>query len=155
MANPPASIAAFLSGQRFAVAGVSRSSDQPANSIYNRLKNSGYEVFPVNPSAAEVEGDICYPDITSVPQPLDGVVIVTHPQDSLEVVRQCSESGVPRVWFHRSIGDGSVSDEAVQECEARGIDCIVGGCPMMFCEPVDFGHKCMRWWFQRTGKVPR
>jgi hypothetical protein len=25
----------------------------------------------------------------------------------------------------------------------------------MFCEPVDFGHKCMRWWLQRRGRVPR
>ncbi len=155
MANAPTSIAEFLEGERFAVAGVSRSSDQPANSIYKRLKDSGYEVFPVNPSASEVEGVPCYPDLASVPQPLDGVVIVTHPKDSIEVVRQCSESGVQRVWFHRSIGDGSVSEEAVKECETLGIDCIVGGCPMMFCEPVDFGHKCMRWWFQRTGKVPK
>jgi hypothetical protein len=40
-------------------------------------------------------------------------------------------------------------------CETLGIVCIVGGCPMIFCEPVDFDHKCMRWWFQRTGKVPK
>ena len=155
MANLPTSIAEFLSGKRFAVAGVSRSSDQPANSIYRRLQDSGYEVFPVNPNASEVEGVKCYPDIASIPQPLDGVVIVTHPDASIEVVRQCSESGVQRVWFHRSIGDGSVSEEAVRECEERGIVPIVGGCPMMFCEPVDFGHKCMRWWFQRTGRVPK
>jgi hypothetical protein len=43
----------------------------------------------------------------------------------------------------------------VRECEARGIHCIVGGCPLMFCDPVDFGHKCMRWWLQRRGRVPR
>ena len=118
MANLPTSIAEFLSGKRFAVAGVSRSSDQPANSIFRRLQDSGYEVFPVNPNASEVEGVQCYPDIASVPQPLDGVVIVTHPDASIEVVRQCSESGVQRVWFHRSIGEGSVSEEAVRECEA-------------------------------------
>jgi hypothetical protein len=24
----------------------------------------------------------------------------------------------------------------------------------MFCDPVDVGHKCMRWWLQRQGRVP-
>jgi predicted CoA-binding protein len=127
MAKLPTSIAEFLEGERFAVTGVSRSSDQPANSIYKRLKDSGYEVFPVNPSASEVEGVLCYPDLASVPKSIDGVVIVTHPKDSIEVVRQCSESGIQQVWFHRSIGDGSVSEEAVKECGSVGIDCIVGG----------------------------
>jgi hypothetical protein len=48
-----------------------------------------------------------------------------------------------------------VSDEAVQACQNLGIDAIVGGCPMMFGEPVDVGHTCMRWWLQRRGRVPR
>jgi hypothetical protein len=53
------------------------------------------------------------------------------------------------------MGQGSVSEAAVKECAARGIEAIVGGCPLMFCEPVDLGHKCMKWWFQRQGRVPR
>ena len=57
----------------------------------------------------------------------------------------CSERGVGQVWFHRSFGQGSVSNEAVQECKTNGIKCIVGGCPLMYCEPIDFGHRCMRW----------
>jgi uncharacterized protein len=83
------------------------------------------------------------------------VVIATHPDISAGVVRQCSERGIRNVWFHRSFGDGSVSKEAVAECSRLGIEPIVGGCPLMFCEPVDVAHKCMKWWFQRSGKVPR
>jgi len=97
----------------------------------------------------------CYPDIPSVPRPLDGVVIATPPSAAAEVVTQCQEAGVRRVWFHRSFGDGSVSDDAVRQCKSHGIEAIVGGCPLMFCEPVDFGHRCMRWWLQRKGRVPR
>ncbi len=94
-------------------------------------------------------------DVASLPEPIDGVVVATHPKESIEVVRQCGDRGIGRVWFHRSFGDGSVSGEAVRECEKRRITAIVGGCPLMFCEPVDFGHKCMRWWLQRTGRVPK
>ena len=104
------------------------------------------EVFPVNPNASEVEGTRCFPDLQSVPGELDGVVVATHPDVSVEVVRQAVERKVPRIWLHRSFGRGSVSDAAVRECGSRGIPCIVGGCPLMYCEPVDFGHRCMRWW---------
>jgi predicted CoA-binding protein len=154
MVKVPALVAEFLSGRRLAVAGVSRDPTQPANAVYRKLRDAGYEVFPVNPNASEVEGTRCYPDPAAIPGPLEGVVIATHPGVSLTVVRQCAERGVPRVWFHRSFGDGSVSGEAVRECEALGIACIIGGCPLMYCKPVDFGHRCMRWWLRRQGRVP-
>jgi len=154
MIKTPESVTAFLQGRRFAVAGVSRQPNQAANAVFNKLRTAGYEVFPVNPNASEVEGAKCYADVRAIPGPLDGVVIATAPAVSLQVVRQCGEHGVRRVWLHRSFGTGSVSEEAVQECHAHGIDCITGGCPLMFCEPVDFGHKCMRWWLQRQGRVP-
>jgi pimeloyl-ACP methyl ester carboxylesterase/predicted CoA-binding protein len=128
------------------VAGVSRGKDSAANAVFRKLRDSGYEVYPTNPNATEVEGARCYPNLQSVPFPLDGVVIATHPNASIDVVRQAIERKVPRVWFHRSIGRGSVSEEAVKECEANRISCIVGGCPVMYCEPVDSGHRFLRWW---------
>jgi predicted CoA-binding protein len=155
MARVPESVAQFLQRNRIAVAGVSRHADVAANSVFRKLRDCGYEVFPVNPNAEEVEGVQCYPDIAAIPGALDGVVIATHPDVSASIVRQCKEHGVTRVWLHRSFGDGSVSQEAVRECERLGIECIVGGCPLMFCEPVDIGHKCMRWWLQRLGRVPK
>lgn len=155
MPQLPESVNRFLRGKRFAVAGVSRNGDVAANAVYKKLRDTGYEVFPVNPNAGEIEGAQCYPDIASIPGAIDGVVIGTHPGVSADVVRQCGEAGVKRVWFHRSFGQGSVSDEAVRECERLGIESIVGGCPLMFCEPVDFAHNCMLWWLQRKGTVPK
>lgn len=155
MPNIPQPVAAFLEGKRFAVAGVSRHPGQAANGVFKKLVRSGYTVFPVNPKAEQVEGARCYPNLAALPAPVDGVVVATHPNDALDIVRQCATRGIRHVWFHRSFGQGSVSDEAVRECAARGIEPIVGGCPLMFCEPVDLGHKCFRWWLQRRGRVPR
>jgi hypothetical protein len=42
----------------------------------------------------------------------------------------------------------------VAECERHNIDCLVGGCPMMYCEPVDFGHRCMRWILKIQSRLP-
>ena len=155
MPRLPEPIADFLKGRRFAVAGVSRGSESAANPIYRKLRDSGYEVLPVNPKASEVEGVTCYPDLGSIPGELDGVVVGTHPDVSADVVRQAAESGVPRVWLHRSFGQGSVSDAAVEGCRQSGIRCIVGGCPLMFCEPVDLGHRCMRGLLGWFGRLPR
>ena len=155
MARPPEAVADFLKGRRFAVAGVSRGSESAGNPIYRKLRDSGYEVFPVNPRASEVEGVTCYPDLGSLPGEIDGVVVATHPDVSADVVQQAAERKVPRVWLHRSFGQGSVSTEAVERCREAGIRCISGGCPLMYCEPVDLGHRCMRGLLGWLGRLPR
>lgn len=154
MKTPPGPVAEFLRGKRFAVAGVSRNKQEAANAVFRKLRGAGREVVPINPNADEIEGVRCYPDLASVPgERIDGVVVATHPKVAVEVVRQCVERGVPRVWFHRSFGEGSVSEEAVRACEEHGTHAIVGGCPMMFCEPVDVAHRCMRWWLMRRKRI--
>ena len=144
----------FLDLPCLAVAGVSRQSDMAANAIYKKLRKHGYKVFPVNPNATEVEGDVCYPDVKSTPERVEGVVIATHPQVSKQVMRDCAEVGIHFVWLHRSFGQGSVDEEAVRYGREHNITVIPGGCPMMFLEP-DFGHRCMRWWLNRTGSLPK
>lgn len=150
----PPSVAAFLAGKRLVVAGVSRNAKSPANAIYRRLLDSGHEVIPVNPNAAEIEGRICYPDVRAVPGSIDGVMVVTHPAVAADVVRGAIAKGAGQVWFHRSFGAGSVSAEAVETCRANGIEPIVGGCPLMYCQPVDPGHRFFRWWLHLRHRVP-
>lgn len=155
MPKLPQEVSDFLSQRNIAVAGVSRDPRQAANAVYRKLRASGYRVFAVNPSATQLEGDPCYPDLRSIPETVAAVVIATHPDVAVQVVRECAELGIRQVWLHRSIGQGSVAEEAVRECERRGIRCLVGGCPMMYCEPVDFGHRCMRWILKLQNRVPR
>lgn len=147
----------FLAQQRIAVAGVSRDkSHHPAgNLIYNRLKQAGHDVFPVNPSMETFEGDRCYPNLQSIPGGVDGVVVITRPEVTRQIVRDCDAAGVRRVWMHESLAKGSsVSPDAVEYCRQHNITVIAGACPMMFGEGVDFGHTCMRWIMGVTGKLP-
>lgn len=154
MPTLPPSVAAFLEGKRIVVAGVSRSGSAPANAIFRKLVAAGHEVVAVNPNARELEGQACYPDVGSVPGPVHGVVVATHPAAALDTVRAALDRGIRHLWFHRSFGTGSVSDDAVEECRARGVDPIVGGCPLMYCQPVDGAHRCFRWWLNLRGRVP-
>jgi predicted CoA-binding protein len=145
----------FLSQERIAVAGVSRTKGEAANIVYKKLRGSGYRVFAVNPSAETVEGDPCYADLSSIPDGVTAVVIATHPRVAAQVVRECAALGVRKVWMHRSFGQGSVSEEAIDLCREEGITAIPGGCPMMYCKPVDPGHKCLRWLLRFTGRLPQ
>ena len=155
MTDMKSAVADFLAFRRVAVAGVSRSKNEAANLVYRKLRDAGYEVFPVNPNAEEVEGDTCYPSLESIPGGVEGVVVATHPKVTDDIVRACVALNIQHVWMHRSFGQGSVSAEAVEYCKENGITVIPGGCPMMYCQPVDVGHKCMRWFLGLTGGLPK
>lgn len=154
MPNLKEAVEDFLAQRRIAIAGVSRSGKEASNLIYRKLRDAGYEAFAINPNVTEIEGDRCYANLASVPGGVDGVVIATHPRVTEQIVRECAELGISRVWIHRSFGVGSFSEEAVEYCHQHGVSVIPGACPMMYSGPVDFGHKCMRWILGVTGKLP-
>lgn len=144
----------FLANKRVAVTGVSR---QPkthgSNTIYKRLRERGYDVFAVNPNAAEVEGDCSYQDLRSIPGGVDAVVIATRPEYAEATMRECAELGIRHVWMHWGSGGTSVSPAATAYGRQNGITVIDGGCPLMFGPTADFGHKVMR--VALSGRVPK
>jgi hypothetical protein len=56
-------------------------------------------------------------------------------------------SGNSAAWVEQA-------DELALACAEAGIRPIVGGCTLMFLEPVDIGHRCMHWWLARRHLVP-
>jgi uncharacterized protein len=146
----------FLAHKRLAVTGVSRNpKGHGANVVYKRLRDRGYEVFPVNPNATQVEGDSCYADLRSIPDGVEAVVIGTRPEVAEETMRDCAELGIEHVWMHRGPGAGSVSKAAADYGRQRGIAVIDGGCPCMFAPTADMGHRAMRVFLTMSGNVPK
>jgi predicted CoA-binding protein len=146
----------FLAHKRIAVTGVSRTpASHGSNIVYQRLRDRGYEVFAVNPNADEVEGDVCYHDLKSIPGGVDAVVIGTSPTHAEATMQECHELGIKDVWMHRAFGEGSVSDAATSFGREQGITVIDGGCPLMFEPCSDPGHKAMRFIFTLAGHVPK
>ncbi len=148
--------AEFLAHKRVAVTGVSRTAEgHGGNVVYQRLRERGYQVFAVNPNAAEVKGDRCYHDLSSIPGGVEAVVIATRPEYAEATMRECAALGIQHVWMHRAFGAGSVSKPAAQYGRQQGITVIGGGCPCMFDPTADFGHKAMRFVCTLAGTVPR
>ncbi|MGF1466518.1 MAG: CoA-binding protein [Sandaracinaceae bacterium] len=76
---------AFLDLERIAVAGVSRKGQSPANAIAARLRETGHEVFALNPSGEEIDGQPSFPDVGAIPGGVQGVVVVTAPEPARAV----------------------------------------------------------------------
>ena len=146
----------FLANKRVVVTGVYRTpKGHGANVVYQRLKDRGYDVVAVNPNADRVEGDLCYPDLGSVPGQVKAVVIGTRPDIAESTMRECVDLGIEQVWMHRGPGAGSVSGAATAYGRQHGVTVIDGGCPCMFDPTADTGHKMMRWMFGLNGHVPK
>ena len=146
--------AAFLASKRVAVTGVSRTpKTHGSNNVYRRLRERGYQVFAVNPNTDQVEGDLCYRDLASIPGGVQAVVIGTRPEIAEDTMRECAELGIKHVWMHRGPGAGSVSATATGYGRQHDITVIDGGCPLMFGPTADLGHKIMRLVY--AGHVPK
>src|SRR5262249_23799117 len=131
----------FLGLKRVAVVGVSRDPKDFTRVLFAEFRRRGYDAVPVNPHLSEVDGLPCYPSLTSLPQPVDGVLMMTKPSVTRDVVQDCARAGVRQVWMHRGIGAGAVEDSAVKFCTNEGMDVIAGECPFMFFPDTGWIHR--------------
>jgi len=140
----------FIAQKKIAVVGVSRKKTKFGNAIYKELKQKGYNVFPVNPHITTFEGDACYPDLHSLPEKVDAVIINVPPAQTEKVVREAKQAGINKVWLQQ----GSQSEAALKFCEENGIDCVSNECILMFAQPSAFIHRAHRWIWGVLGKLP-
>ena len=140
-----ATVSAFLAGHRIAVVGASDNPKSFGSTIYRELLSHGYDAVPVNPNIASIEGQLCYSSLASVPDPIDGVLVMVNRETAADVVRACIERRIDRIWLFKGLGaPGAVSDDAVALCHEHGIDVVEGACPLMFLEPVGWFHRVHR-----------
>lgn len=143
----------FLAQKRIAVSGLSRTKDSGAGAIYLKLRDHGYQVFPVHPSAEALHGDECYPTLSAIPGGVDAVFVMNSPDVTAELADEAAQLGIKRIWMHNNtLMPSSVSEDAVRRCREAGINVISVGCPMMFLEP-DFFHNCLGWMIRLTGRM--
>ncbi len=122
----------FLAQKRVAVVGVSRQPKDFSLALFRELRKRGYDAVPVNPQAKGIDEQPCYARLQAVDPPVEGALLMTSPEVTDSVVRDCAEAGVKRVWMYRAGGSGAVSPQAVKYCEEHGIAVVPGECPFMF-----------------------
>lgn len=104
----------------WAVVGATNNKDKFGCRIYKRLLKAGYEVYPVNPGIAEIDGAKCYATIADLPVIPDVVNIVVPSKIAVEIVKEAAEKGVKIVWLQ----PGSDKPEVVQAASEAGLEVI-------------------------------
>jgi uncharacterized protein len=153
--NRRADIEDFLACKRLAMVGVSRTTNDFSRTLLQELEARGYEVVPVNPAAPDIGGQPCFARVQDIQPPVEAALLMTAPVVSEQVVRDCAEAGVTRVWMHRGEGVGAVSPAAVAFCRAHRMKVVAGECPFMFLEHAGFPHGVHRFIKKVFGKLPK
>lgn len=109
---------------RIGVVGVSKDTAKWGYRVWKHLLEDGWDVYPINPKYEEVEGNECYPSLGAVASGLDMVITVVPPEVTEEIVEECLEAGVKRVWMQ----PGSESEEAILFCKENGIEVVHDAC---------------------------
>lgn len=140
----------FLSQHKLVLVGASTKSRKFGNLILKDLKEKGYQVFPVHPSAATIEGEKCYPALSALPEPAGGIVTCVPPQQTEKLVQEAARAGIKRIWMQQ----GSESSTAIDFCKQNNISVVHGECILMFATPIAFPHRLHRWIWKLLGKLP-
>src|SRR5581483_7905198 len=107
-----------------AVVGLSNNRARPSYQVAGYLQAQGYRIIPVNPNETEVLGEKAYPDLLSVPGPVDIVDIFRRPEHVPGIVKQAIAKNAHVVWMQ----PGTENYDAAEAAEAAGLKTVVGMC---------------------------
>lgn len=108
---------AMLEKKIWAVIGANNDSDKFGNIIYKRLKSEGYKVYPVNPMYDNVEGDKCYPDLSSLPTRPEVLDMVVSPKRGKAFIEEAARLGIKNIWLQ----PGTYDQELLELIREKGL----------------------------------
>jgi predicted CoA-binding protein len=109
-----------------AVVGLSSNPERPSHQVAQYLQDRGYRIVPVNPNVSEVLGEQSYPDLLSIPQPVDVVDIFRRPEAVPVIVEQAIEIGAKAIWMQKGVRN----QEAAEQAQTSGLLTVMDRCMM-------------------------
>ncbi|CAM3652095.1 CoA-binding protein [Marinicrinis lubricantis] len=107
-----------------AVVGLSENPERTSHMVARALQEKGYRIIPVNPNAAEILGEKCYPQLTDVPEPVDVVDVFRRSEHVWPVAEQAVEIGAKVLWLQ----SGIINEEAAQLALDHGLMVVMDRC---------------------------
>jgi len=114
----------LLSAKTVASFGLSSSNEKESYWIVSYLKEQGYRIIPVNPTATEILGEKVYPNLESIPEKVDVVQVFRKSEDVPPVVESAIKIGAKVVWMQ----EGIVNEEAAQKARDAGLQVVMDAC---------------------------
>jgi predicted CoA-binding protein len=107
-----------------AIVGLSADWYRPSYFAAKYMKEHGYRIIPVNPKYEQILGEKCYPDLRSIPQPVDLVDVFRKPADCAPIALDAVQIGAKVLWLQI----GVINDEARRIGEAAGLTVVMNRC---------------------------
>ena len=107
-----------------AVVGLSGDVFRPSYGVAAYMQQQGYRIIPVNPKENEILGERCYPDLASIPEPVDIVDVFRRSEFVPELVREAIRIGAKAVWLQEGVEHAEAADEG----RAAGLVVIENRC---------------------------
>ena len=110
--------------RRLAIVGLSADWFRPSNFVAKYMQEHGYKVIPVNPKYQEILGEKCYPDLRSIPEPVDLVDVFRKSADCPAIAADAVAIGAKALWLQI----GVINAEARELAAAAGLTVIMDRC---------------------------
>ena len=107
-----------------AIVGLSVDKMKPSNHVAQYLKSAGYKIIPVNPTETQILGEVCYPDLTSIPEPIDVVDIFRRSEEVMPIVEEAIKVEAKAVWMQ----EGIVNESAAAKARKAGLKVVMNRC---------------------------
>jgi predicted CoA-binding protein len=108
-------------GRVVAVIGASNDRRKFGNKAVRAFVRQGYDVKPVNPKAAMVEGLTAYASIADIPGPIDLVTVYVPAEIGERLLPEIASKRPAELW----INPGAESDRLLAKAEALGLSPVV------------------------------
>jgi predicted CoA-binding protein len=110
--------------KRIAIVGLSDDRSRPSNAVGRYLLEHGFEVIPVNPNCTEILGQKCYPDLASIPTPVDIVDMFRRIEHIPALVDAAIDINAKVVWMQL----GLMHEQAAQKARDAGLEVVMDRC---------------------------
>jgi predicted CoA-binding protein len=145
----------FLDKKRIAIWGVEETKGDPGQWVAGRFRRRGIQVIAVNPTFTDDTAAERASSLTKINPPVEAVLVYVDRPQAMAAVEDCIAACVPLVWLHDALSPGAATPEAIARLRATGCAVIPGLCPMLYLQPVDPAHFCLKWVLRLAGKERR
>ena len=110
--------------ETIAVVGLSANEMRPSYFAAKYLQDHGYKIIPVNPNYQEILGEPCYPDLASIPEPVDVVDLFQRSEQIPPFIDQAIAIGAKVVWMQL----GVINEHAAEKARQAGLEVVMDRC---------------------------
>lgn len=117
----------MLSLRTWAVAGATHNPDKYANKIFHRLKSHNYNVYSLNPSGVDVDGEKSYKFLSELPERPDVISMVINHIRGKDIIKDAINSNIKYIWFQ----PGAETNELIDMARNAGIAVVYNRCVLV------------------------